>query len=49
MTVGTKVILFGRQIATVIGVHKGGKTLHVTTEHGKTTFVKAANAKVVTA
>lgn len=42
--VGDTVKLFSKTLATVTSVHKGGKRLGVTTEHGKTTFVNASNA-----
>jgi hypothetical protein len=48
MTVGDGLLYF-KTAATVISVHKGGKRLGVLLDSGKTTFVNASNAKVVTA
>lgn len=43
--IGTKVLVHGKNQATVTSVHKGGKRYGVRYADGKTTFVAAAACK----
>ena len=47
--VGDKVVLFGKTVATVTSVHKGGKRLGVLKDGGVATFVTGCNAKLAVA
>ena len=44
MKPGSKVLLYGKTLATVVSVHASGKRLGVLTDAGKATFVNASNA-----
>ncbi len=46
MSIGTAILVHGKTNATILSIHRGGKSLKVLTDAGATTFIKASNATV---